>query len=315
MNTKANKTDTKTVWTRTVVISLAAVVVAACGSAPAHRSNGQQPSGLHLASATISTSVEVAYAMPIGPSNEKQQLSVFNTTSGKSKNIGSPETYADVVLSPTGHHIAAAIQAETRTGASSVLLYDTVTESQATYTQPSGMDTSFLVWSPDGKYVALLGSHIIILDAQGHVVSSTVTPPMPGASNGGTVQSGGGYQWSSDSASFSALLNGYLLTAYTDGRTSAAVQTTAATLSTAGVSPTPTPSALAPQSQGNTSPANTVWKSVSTDGSAMVYMSRTQGSSTGQLSVRLSGQTDVIAVPYSVTYTRGGELLSVTVMS
>ena len=47
MNTKANKTDTKTVWTRTVVISLAAVVVAACGSAPAHRSNGQQPSGLH----------------------------------------------------------------------------------------------------------------------------------------------------------------------------------------------------------------------------------------------------------------------------
>jgi Tol biopolymer transport system component len=89
--------------------------------------------------------------MPIGRSNEKQQLSVFNTTTGQSKSIGNPETYADVVASPTGRYIAAAVQAQTRGGISSVLLYDTLSGTQATYTQPSGMDTSFLEWSPNGK--------------------------------------------------------------------------------------------------------------------------------------------------------------------
>lgn len=306
MNKRPYSPNVKAAWALPVVISLAAIAVAACGSTPRLRSSGQQPSGLHLASASITTSVEVAYAMPIGRSNEKQQLSVFNTTTGQSKSIGNPETYADVVASPTGRYIAAAVQAQTRGGISSVLLYDTLSGAQVTYTQPSGMATSFLEWSPNGKYVALLSSH---------VVSSTVTPPMPSASNGGTVQSGGGYQWSSDSASVSALLNGYLPTAYTDGHTSVAVKSTAATLITAGVAPTPTPSALASQSQAGPSPANTLWKSVSAGGRAMVFMSRTQGSTNGQLSVRVAGNSDVIDVPYPVTYTRDGELLSVAVMS
>lgn len=302
-------------WSLPAFLILSGIVIASCGSTAAPRSTGLATPGIHLASKSISADIEVAYAKPVASANEKEQLSLFNTKTGLSPNIGKPNTYADVVLSPTGRYLAATIQAETRTAVSSLLLYNTASGYQATYTEPQGLSPSLIVWSPNGQYIALVGTNIIILNTQMHAIASTETPPGRSTSHGGTVENGGGYQWSSDSTKFTELMNGYLLTAYTDGHASSAVPTTASSLAALGILPPPAPSVQVHIPQGKIQ-ASTVWTKVSTDGSAIVSLSRLQGTVKNQvLTVRIAGKSDVIDIPYQTALTRDGALLSVAVIS
>ncbi len=295
---------------------VAVAVLAGCGASPS-RGIGPQAriSSLRLVSSSISTSVQVAYAEPIPESAGLEQLSVYSTGDGATTPIGPPATYADVALSPNGAELAAAVQSETRGVPSSVVLFNTQTDAVQVVPQPAGLNASFVQWAPNGQYVALLGSFVAVLDSAGQLVASSIAPTVPGQAPGSAVQIGGGYQWSSDSSVFTALLNGYLLQVFSNGtRPSTAVESSASTLAGAGVQVTPAPPAVSSPATAAAPPLNAIWSGVSVDGNGVVYMTQATAQSTGELIVVVGSGSAIIAVPYPVADTRGGELISVAVV-
>lgn len=198
-----------------------AAVVGLTSHAGKHSSVAQAQNVVPVA--PFAAPVSAVFAIPVAGQQGQYQLEVFDSASNKTRAIGTVDHYTDVRWSPKGGMFAA-LAGPTGPGQSTTvhLVNSGSGADKATGLADSAHPT-FLVWPPDGTRVAVLGSHVLLLDQSGATLADASAPYASPSSSGATTpanvnqQYGGGYAWSPDGQRFAALVNGNLVVVAHDG--------------------------------------------------------------------------------------------------
>lgn len=173
--------------------------------------------------APFAVPISAVFAIPVPGGQRQFQLEVFDSVSNKTRVIGTVDHYTEVRWSPKGGMFAA-LAGPTGPGQSTTLhLVNAGSGADRAVGLADSAHATYLVWSPDGTRVAVLGSHVLLLDQSGTTLADAPAPAAAAGSSAATTpanvnqQSGGGYARSPDGQRFAAVVNGNLAVVGHDG--------------------------------------------------------------------------------------------------
>jgi dipeptidyl aminopeptidase/acylaminoacyl peptidase len=197
---------------------MAAVLVLCAGLLAAVRfaGNSRAPGGAEEATLLTPHPVpfRAVFAEPVKGHAGEEQPMIFDSVTRVSHRVGPPEDYDVVRLSPRGTIVAAL-------GRDHLHLVEISTDVDRVVTLPSGTYAGGVTWSPDGAEAAIVGEHLVVVNAAGARLAQVDARAgsAPGAPRGsaGTATNCGECQWSPVGHRFAAIINDELIEIDSDG--------------------------------------------------------------------------------------------------
>jgi hypothetical protein len=153
----------------------------------------------------------VCFAKPLGENN--RQIVLLESSTGRTRTIGTPANYTAIRLSPNGGSLAALVTPSASGQNTTLYIWQISTGTSRAVSLPASSESTYVVWSPDGSELAVVGARTYIVTASGQQVAAAGSPALSGS------YSDGGYAWSPDSTQFATLVNGDLILLDSSGRT------------------------------------------------------------------------------------------------